>query len=422
MDKSEKIILLLDDVSKTIIKTNVSTLIARKVEIISSLAELAKMKLEDIRTVIILEGFLRCGYALSDVKLYKALTGLEFLYLGSDVVFIESIKDIANVYQCDISLLSYEMIQAAMYSDSSFNVDIAKCSIEQDAVIAENVLQNYAGDEKVLQLARAFLALYDREQARIHEINVLKDRVKNYKIENDFLKKDNDRLLTSYSDLLLQAAELNSVLQQYEISFSKDIYTKLNLSNYVERPNIIYLKEYEDFLFLDELIETIFSALKIQNRQSVKVLRLYDSSDSNRIITLPSHYKFLGNHYLNSDVIANDYLCKSGDYIKVLEMLLFNKTNLDVLIIVDCKDFNDIVLNGATLQLNLCREPEHLDILHLSKENTIVNGSQEEYPDLLCWDSVNLAGKSKAESFMYLSSRKVIQRVLGLSRIFELAV
>lgn len=422
MEKDEKIVLLLDEVSKTKIKTNVSMLTVQRIEIISNLSELAKMQLDSIKVVILLEGFLRAENALTDIRLYNALTSVDFLLLGMDSVLLRSVSEVIPVYQCDISLLSFEMIQAALFSDNSFRQEGQSSALKQDVVLAKEVLKENRDDVKISSLAKSFLLVVSRESQYLQQIAELKEKVRRFENVNGYLKRDNERLLQSYSDLITQAAEFNTNLRQYEITLSKDVYTKLNLSNYVARPHIIYLKEYEELLWIDSLIDTIFSTLRVQNRQSVKVLRLFDSNGGNRIATLPSTYKVLGNSYSNSDIITNDYLCKYGDYVKVLETLLFNKTNLDVLIIVDCKSFNDTVLNGPFLQMNLCREAEHLGKLHLDSANTIVNAIQESNPDLLCWERSEIGDRSKREYFLYLSSRKTIQRVLELSRVFELAV
>lgn len=421
MKKEETTVLILDETSRTKVKTDVASIASRGVLVYSTFQEFLTSDWKSVSNVIVLEGYLHEKCGLPDLKLYKSLTGLRFILLGADRRLLESARDWVDVYQCDVSLLSFDVIQAALFSDSALNATQSISSDGEVVALAQRLLEE-RDDTQVVKLAEEFLAVVNRENRWHHECVLMKQKLKNCENVNALLQKDNRRLLRGYTSLVQRAAELNESLKQYEMAFSQDIYVKLNLHNYSNRPSIIYLKEYEELINLELLIETLFNVLKIQNRQSVKVLRLYDSSGSRRVRTLPEMYTVLGNRWLGSDVIANDYLCKTGDYTKVLETLLYNKTNLDVLIIVDCKDYNDVVLNGSVLYLNLCRNPKHLEALNLSVENTIVNGNEDTNPGMLCWDTYDLSGKSKQEAFNFLCSRKVIQRILELSRIFGLAV
>ena len=90
---------------------------------------------------------------------------------------------------------------------------------------------------------------------------------------------------------------------------------------------------------------------------------------------------------------------------------------LDVLIIVDSKDFNDTILSGMTLQINLCRENSHAIAFGLNPVNTIVNYGAEEKR---VWERYDLSKiTDKNEQFVYLSSRPAIQGILGLCSTFE---
>ena len=135
------------------------------------------------------------------------------------------------------------------------------------------------------------------------------------------------------------------------------------------------------------------------------------------MLTVPDHYKHLYNDYTMADVFANDYICKSGDYVRILDKILLNEMMLDVLIIVDSKDFNDIILSGMTLQINLCRENSHAVAFGLNPVNTIVNYGAEEKR---VWERYDLSKiTDKNEQFVYLSSRPAIQGILELCSTFE---
>ena len=311
------------------------------------------------------------------------------------------------------------MIQAAVFGDKA--LESKKESDCFDSIVKcakEKVLREDTTPEDAM-ICNAFLSLAQLDGGKDSEINRLREE--NSVLQNECLrlKKDNKMLLSGYKGLIYSANKLNKTLKEYEVTFTQNIYQKLNLNNYNDKPMIIYLKEYEEILNFEELIETIYNSFKVQQKKSVKVLRLYDNSGNRKISVLPEQYKILSNKYLIREVLANDFVCKSGDYVKILDIILQNKVNLDVLIIVDCKDHNDVVLSGTVLQLNLCRNKEHLEKLGLFKQNTIITGDQKSNPELLCWDHYDVSGMDNNEKFLYLSSRPVIKKILELSYLFE---
>lgn len=416
-----KVLLLLDDVSKSMIKTNISVMSSRGVTIITTLNEITEDMLKDTRTVIILEGYAMCAYCLSDIRLYKALMGLSFIYIGLDNRWMQVMSQAAECYQADISLLSIDIVQAAYYKDMSFENRDAASAVDDRRALAAEIVGNrmkHTADEAAL--ADALLSVLERERAAEEELDQLQEHAADLENRAGLLERDNESLLEGYSKIVRDAIKMNAALKQYETIFTKNIYQKVNAHSYNERPQIIYLKEHEYFLGLDQLLETLYGVFRIQNRQSVKVLRLYDSSGCRQMLTLPGYYKVLSNRYLSKDIDANDYICKSGDYVRILEMLLLNRLHLDVLIIADCKDHNDLVLAGDVLVYNLCQRYSSFKPLGLSEDNTVTN-TRLSGSSVLQWNDYELADFSPDERFITLSARPVVQDMLLESRRFQTA-
>ena len=105
-------------------------------------------------------------------------------------------------------------------------------------------------------------------------------------------------------------------------------------------------------------------------------------------------------------------------------MLLTNRTNCDVLIVVDHKDHNDIVLDGSPFQINLCRDKEHAVKMGLLADSTVLFGDYSDNDDYenvgyMYWGPYSIDGLGKDESFIFLSSRSVVQRLLSTFTRFE---
>ena len=421
MDKTQAI-LLLDDNSKRIVKTNITDLSLHNILFVNNLGEITDDMISSTKNVIVLEGFLRGSTGLSDLRLYKALQELQYFYIGQDEVLIKEASSVAHVFHANIATLNYDIISAALYRDISLeevNVDFVGDSVAFARAICKN---NNEFDKKFVELAQEFLAAESCITKLQKELKSEHKKVIRLEANNEKINNENEMLTGSYAEMLAKAHELNLNLQEYEHILTKDIYDKLKLHNYPNRPQIIYLKEYEELNHLYSLINTLFEVFRIQGKNSVKVLQLLDSTKCNRAKVLPEYFTLIENGYLLKDVITNDFICKIGDYSRILDTLLTNRASLDVLIIVDCKDYNDTVIGGSFLQFNMCRNVKHLENYGLIPENTIVNNSDNDL--FLSWDHyVNYNDfEDNDEKFLFLSSQPIIQKILELSQIFQESV
>lgn len=410
-----KAILILDDTSKERIKSNVSVLISKGIYLVNSLSEITDNMLQETKTTFVLGGLLQEADGVAALRFYKAALGLDYIFLMQKSKWLPTIKELGRLYQTEIINLNYDILQAAIYGDSSLentsNEDFNKEAIDlAKKICAEDT--DYASTEKIL--ANALLSTVAREDDLIEKYDTAALNVEQLSCENEILRKKNDAYLTEYTEMFSKATQLNSVLSQYEVIFTKDIYTKVDLYSHSERPAIIYIKEYEWLSGLDKLIETLFNSVRVQNHKSCKVLRLFDSSSSRRLLTLPKYYKIIKNRYKMADVEVSDFICKTGDYMRILDSLLLNRTHLDVLIIVDCKDHNDTVLSGSHITFNVCGRKASLAPLRLNEENTITNEDSK-----LHWEDFDTAQMTKRESFVFLSSQPVIGIILQAVKQFE---
>lgn len=417
---SVKAVILMDSESKNVIRTSVSGLGVEGFRFISDLGELNDEIVSESNRVIIFEGITLQENYLNNLELYQALYGVRFFFLGSKRFFTE-ISKVASCFECELKTLTIDVVDAALYGDSSLEEPEAESCFDYYCDAKSILSEEARYDSKTLAIAKGYLSMVDVMGQLREQSSKLEEENKSLSLENEKLVYDRKRLLGGYQQVISSVDDLNKSLKRYEEIFTSDIYEKIRLHDYVNKPLILYFKEYEDFLNLDELLETLFNVFRLQQRMSVKVLRLFDSSSSGKMITLPDYYRQIRNHYLMSEVISSEFIAKTGDYRRILEKLLVNEAGLDVLILVDSKNYEDIILTGSSLQMNLCREEAHARAFGLNVNNTILNDGDTDSE--FYWGYYkNTDVKNANDRFLYLSSRPVIQNILTISRVFGQSV
>ena len=378
MEKQIVAILLLDTTSRKQLKTNISEIGLQGVLIVNNFNEITEDIVSKCNKVVVLEGYLDSLNSFSDIRLFSALLNIKLTFIGTNPDKLKVLSQYGNVFNSDPTKIDFETIQGALYQDSVLeqHSDINKLS---DSIKAsQSIIANESYDTTVQEVAKDFINISTELVKTQDDLTYLEYVCKNLQNINAKLSTENATLTDGFSKMLANAVTLNKSLKEYERIMSKDIYAKININNYPNKPAIIYLKEVEELIHENSFIETLFEILRLQGKQSVKVVRLYDGSSCRRMKALPSYYYPIRNQFLVSDLVSNDFIVKVGDYHEIFDILFTNKMHLDVLIIVDCKTMDDTVTNGATVYLNLCRNRNNIEAYDLNVENTIVNGEEEE--------------------------------------------
>lgn len=407
--QDEQIILLIDALSKSHLRVNISTLRNENVEVINSLTELRDLEHSTGSTIILLEGVLQDSMLLIELQLYSTIFGLKYIILCSDKNNYLANIGLARTYVCDYTKLAYPLLQAAIADDASLEQDV----ISEERLGLQKIVKNIiAGktdyDNEVIELARSYQALH---AACLSYSNL----IKNLRQEHTELMRKNaqlaarERALTDgYTSLLEKISVQNQVLEKYEVALSKDLYKKVNLQSYPNRPQIVYFKEFEALDYSDTFFDTLFNIVRLQLRCNVKLIKLYDNLNCRAIRHLPKSYKIINNKYTSADVAINDFIAKTGSYDGILDNLLTNQVGADILIIIDCKGVDDTVVSGQMLQLNLCRDKSHLGAYGLQPSNTIISGDPSIETDYHCWGAPTTE-YSGGDAFAVNSGTKVMQ-------------
>lgn len=409
-----KIMMWLDSNSRAMIKSNIYVMNQNGVEFVDSLANAVQGLNAECDTIVILEGATRYSNLVNDVKVFKELFNPTIVYMGARNEVVNYLEKYVSVFECSIVNLDWDLVQAAMFQDSAMEDKSSKVNDLAEEAMGILTGQISRTDERVTKVMAHYLSLLEVHKQQENKISALEEKVQYYFNLNEYNKNRQELLLSGYKELFTEAEKLNKVLEHYEVGLTSDINEKVDATRYSERPSIIYVKEYEELFNLEQLLTTLVEVFKLQRRKTVKVVRLYDSLAGNRITCLPDYYAKFYNSFQVSDVLVNDFVAKAGDYRGLLEVLLLNKINLDVLIVVDCRSWNDTVVASTNLNLCTCRDSVSMNKLGLDVRNTIINGNENSNPGCLCWSSYDLRQMSKKEKFVFLSGRPLIHRLLTM--------
>lgn len=406
-------IVIIDDEIKPKLKTNPADLVIYRVDIISNIRELTEDLINKTKRVVIVGNYNVNG--LEDLKLFKDILDLDLYFIGDDELMVRLMSKYCKSYLVDYTVLTSNLLSAVLYNDTGSiqkYTPTSKYLTEPDVV---NSIRNNTTNELIINLCNSYDRLREhldlslkQEDKDIKEIARLSSQIINHLNEIDQSSR-------AYQELVEKVIKQNKLFKDFEIVFSKDLYEHISLSQYKHKPKILYFKEYQPLMHEYSFITTVVNAIRFQGGKSCKVLRLHDSDDILRIKTLEDRYKVINNEFLESDILANDLILSYGNYKKIMNLLLTNKINLDILIIYDCKHYEDVVVNGGGVAyFNVCRNQQIAEKLGLKGTNTIVNNGTSP----LSWDTyINYDEiEDSSKLFEILSARDCIQRIFRITK------
>jgi hypothetical protein len=408
------LILILDENSRIGSNISIPSILSYGIVVLNSLNEINPEQHTD-KPVVILEGYMQKPDGFHDLVLYKELFGLTYIYLGTDSHFLDIMKDHASVYCMDYSKLDYKMLQT-VYSGSPDHVRMMSVSETQKLSGIARIFQDSSDVSlQVKELAIAYLNMV----SEVRELRV-KDKLNSSRMrELEGLNHIQELRISSLSAelnrMFNEAIKMNDYIKQFNFLLRPDIYDKVELSKFPSPPRILYFKEYGDFCYLNSFIKTVADSIKSHMHVPYKVVRLIDNKDSTRAIRLSKYYKIFSGSYTLPELYGNDFIAVTDGYVGLLETLFNNQNSLDVLIIVDSKLHNDVVISGSYLLYNLCRNPDDIDLFRLDPNSVISNFEN----GTMSWDYFEEYSELNAvDRFLYLSSRPVIGMVESTFKYF----
>lgn len=399
---------LLDKSIRSSMKSNISDLVKYGIIILEDIEDLRPSDLIKTDKVVILGKYKFDN--LWELKLYKEILHLDLYLITDDPIYKFIMNDLCKVYELDYTTVTSNLIYSVLYNDEA---EQEKFKLPEDRLLpkenVENLLDTVNNDDTRLIL-EDYIRLRDILLEVTNTNNDLSKMLTEKTTEIIELKQDLDSITNSYDNLVKQVLEQRRVLKDAKIAFDMDFYEKINTSEYFNRPKILYFKEYQPMSYEDSFINTLLRMFKEQGNMSCKVVRLHDKYDLVRIKYLEDKYTLIDSAFRESDVINADKILSYGNYKKLMDMLLTNKSNLDLLIIYDCKKLNTLVLRDNFTYYNVCCNEVVAKKLGLKEGNTVCNDATH-YP--LSWDYLDkyYDFKNDNDRFRYLASTDVMTRI-----------
>lgn len=404
-------LLVIDDSTKKKMTNNIADLAGYGVEIIDNIREITRDMHKKTRKVILLGSFRFDG--LDDLKIHKDLLDLTYYLITNDTVMADLMKDFCKCYVMDYTSINSNMLYSILYDDrgeqSRYKLTDTDVTPRKDM----QALLDSTGDGILRDVCMEYIRLSTiLEDMLVKEEGYVK-AIRNLESQNLQHLREIELLSSSLQDLVAKTLKQNEILKEHKIAFSTDFYNKLFLSSnkYSKRPKVLYFKEYEEMIHESSFLTTLFDTFVNQGKMATKIVRLHDSVDVMRVKKLEKSYYPVNGEFLESKVVNEDYIISFGNYQKLLDLLLVNKYGLDLLIIVDCKKYNDFVIHGdGVAYYSICRNIKNSQSLNLSEMRTVTNNSKSP----MSWNTYSnykTVCEDRDTKLKFLSSREPIKRI-----------
>jgi hypothetical protein len=369
------------------------------VGIISILSEVARMP--DIDAVVVFETFLLGDTSNFRVlELYHSLFGLKYIFVGQDETVIRIMSVLGDVHRVPYTSIDYGFIQTVVYGDVKNEQDT---SISGLGAYLERTDFTEADKEYIQKVLDLCDSCVDYSTRLIGES-------KHLRMNNEALKKRTRIILDSVKEQVLSADRAEVIIKQFETSYVKDVYSEVE-GTYTDKPFVLYLKEYQELVSMEFLLETLMSMFKMHLHLMPKVLRLGDSNSCRMLQRLPSYYHKIEDTFLQKEVLDNDFLVKTGNNTVLLNYILTNQEKLGVLIVLDCRDYFGKALSDNLIDqyFDVCRETHGIRAYNLDKYRCITN----DLSTPLYWnvDEEKMMELSGVDRFMYLVNSDLVSKI-----------
>lgn len=410
-------ILVLDEDVKSSLQSSIYNLTIYGVTIINNIKEITKEMLESTNKVVFL-GAINYN-SLENLKFYKEVLELDYYFISDDELILDLVSDFCKCFYLNYVSIDSNLLYSVLMDDK---VEQNKYRPIETKLTRKEELEKslaVATNEDKIKCLKEMILYNDLLSSKLSSEKSLKNKIAD--LELDLINRitELDLVQSAYDDLLEKVLKQNSVLKDYEIYLTEDLYKSVSTAKYPNRPKILYFKEFQPLIHEYSFFKTLFDMFRVQAKKSCKVIRLHDSHDLVRIKTLENKYKLVNSKFLESDIINSDFILSYGNYSKLFDILLTNKGGLDILIILDCKSFDETVIEDSEMiYFNICRNPNVMSTLGLKPVNTINNNNKDS---IMSWDTYAEFSsiKSPGDKFTFLASREVIKRIYSLYKGFS---
>ncbi|GHU54610.1 hypothetical protein AGMMS49975_15250 [Clostridia bacterium] len=409
-------VLLVDPQSRVNSVIDIAELKKFDVHIVSDLKEIVDMEY-DGEPIVMLDGFVQSENGVSELVLYRELLGFRYIFMSSNDTLLKQMEKHAKVFAFDTSHIGFSIILAAVNDDKEAGSFYLVQPEERYIKLAHMVADNLGSfDVTVRGIASALLNVLADNKRLFREKTELKEELDSLHALNQNKDVQLKYMSELTGDMLRQTVRVNDALENYSFLCQKDTFKKIALDEFRNHPNIIYFKEFGDFLHLESFVRTLAEVFKTQYDCPVKVLWLLDKKNSLRQKYIPEYYTvFADGVFRKPHIQVSDYMCVTGGYDGVLSTICENQTGVEYLIVIDSKLVNDTVIPVAdVLRFDLCRSKRKIKSFGLLDSRTIVNNEEDRE---LSWNHFyEYEQLTEEDRYLYLANRPVIQHIVGMAQ------
>lgn len=122
---------------------------------------------------------------------------------------------------------------------------------------------------------------------------------------------------------------------------------------YPDRPRVLYIKSISHLSGIDNLLMVLYAVLTKQYKVGCKVVKLVDSANACSVRYVPNVYTPLTDSYNTYDVLTNDFLVTLGAYNILMNLLMLNRSGLDILVVHDMRGTMNDALDSSLVDLKV---------------------------------------------------------------------
>lgn len=278
----------------------------------------------------------------------------EFMRLYSIVPhLVYGTKEVAEAFagcavdcvRANYTNLEWNLIYAVINADSAIlePYQRSRAAVVEFAQLVDGLPIECRGS--VGKMYQSYLALAHAYSELLERNAFLSETVENYKSVGN----KTSAAITELQTLLRKATDENRTYcamlsESYDVTFN---------GMYADRPRVLYIKTISHLAGIDSLLMVLYAVLTKQYKVSCKIIKLVDSSNAVSVRYIPNAYVPLSDTYNTADVLSNDFLVNLGAYNILMNLIMLNRSGLDVLVVHDMRGTMNSALDDSLVDLKL---------------------------------------------------------------------
>ena len=252
-----------------------------------------------------------------------------------------------NVHKecADYRQLEWNLIYAVIHADLAILEPYKKT--RADCVKFSELIDNLPVEckEPVDRMFKSYLDLGHAVRTLVVDNAKMRETVTNYQS----VGRKTTAAIQELKQLLEEATEENRTYcamlsESYDVTFR---------GLYADRPRVLYIKSISHLSGIDNLIAVLYSVITKQYKTSCKVIKLVDSANASSVRYVPNVYVPITDTYNTYDVLNNDFVLCLGAYNVLMDLLMLNRSGLDVLIVHDQRGTMNDAIDSTLVDLKL---------------------------------------------------------------------